>query len=122
MRSAADWITRLRLVPHPEGGHFRESYRAAEGVAGPLSLFVIDPAGDLREVALGPDPERGEVLQAAVPAGAWFGAAPAPDTPYSLVGCTVAPGFEFADFEVGDRRQLARRYAQHAALVERLAR
>jgi hypothetical protein len=165
-RSAADWIAELGLVPHPEGGHFRESYRAAERVAGPhlparygggrafstaiyfllsagevsvlhrlksdelwhfyaggpLSLFVIHPGGDLREIALGPDPERDHALQAAVPAGAWFGAAPRPGTAYSLVGCTVAPGFEFVDFEVGDRRQLARRYAQHAALIERLGR
>jgi predicted cupin superfamily sugar epimerase len=165
-RSAADWIADLHLTPHPEGGHFRESYRAAEGIegaylpprygggrvfstaiyfllragevsalhriksdelwhfyaGGPLSLVVIEPGGDLREIALGPDPARDHTLQAVVPAGAWFGAAPQPGTAYSLVGCTVAPGFEFADFELGDRRQLARRYAQHAALIEQLGR
>jgi uncharacterized protein len=85
-RSASDRLTSLGLTPHPEGGHFRETYRSTEGVAG------------------------------------WFGATPLPGISYSLVGCTVAPGFEFADLELGNRHQLIRSHPQHAALIERLAR
>ena len=163
-RPAADWIERLGLVPHPEGGHFRETYRAPECMAGtdlppryggsrafgtaiyfllrsgeasrlhriksdeiwhfyaggPLAIFLIHPAGNLHEIALGLDFDHGQRPQAVVPAGTWFGAAPLPDTLYSLVGCTVAPGFDFADFELADRRRLSDAYPQHHALIERL--
>jgi len=57
-----------------------------------------------------------------VPAGSWFGAAVAAGVPYALVGCTVAPGFEFADFELAERAALTARYPEHAALIERLTR
>ena len=165
-RSAAFWIAHLGLVPHPEGGHFRETYRATETIptaalpgryggarvsstaihfllrageiavlhrirsdelwhfyaGGPLVVSVIDGAGARRDYTLGPDPDAGQCFQVAVPAGAWFGAALCPGTAYALVGCTVAPGFEFADFELADRVSLARRYPQHRALIERLTR
>jgi predicted cupin superfamily sugar epimerase len=83
---------------------------------------AIHPAGGLHETKLGADPDQGQALQAVVPAGTWFGATPLPGISYSLVGCTVAPGFEFADFELGNRHQLIRSHPQHAALIERLAR
>jgi predicted cupin superfamily sugar epimerase len=163
-RSASDWITRLGLVPHPEGGHFRETYRAAEHIAGtslpsryggarvfgtsiyfllragevsrlhriksdeiwhlyaggPLTIFLIRPGGNLGEINLGSEPDQGQAFQAVVPAGTWFGAALLPGTAYALTGCTVAPGFEFADFESGDRHELIRSHPQHTTLIERL--
>ncbi len=64
----------------------------------PLNVYVIAEDGQLSVIRLGSNPARGEVFQAVVPAGTWFGSRPVPDEsadglpPYSLVGCTVAPG------------------------------
>jgi predicted cupin superfamily sugar epimerase len=85
-----------------------------------LTLFMILPGGDAREVSLGPDPRRGDVLQATVPAGAWYGALVSDPRSYALVGGTVAPGFEFEDFELAEREALLARYPRHRALIERL--
>lgn len=87
---------------------------------GPLSVHVIHPDGRHQELLLGSSPEHGERFQAVVPAGCWFGAESRGE--YSLVGCTVAPGFEFADFELGRRSDLLDRYPQHGALIRRLTR
>jgi predicted cupin superfamily sugar epimerase len=60
------------------------------------------------------------VPQHAVPAGSWFGAQPAVGGHFALVGCTVAPGFDFADFELGDRAGLHAAFPQHAGWIDRL--
>jgi len=130
--SAADVIRLLGLAPHPEGGHYRETFRdaatdgsgraastaiyfllaagevsrwhrvdAAEGWhwhAGASLVLMIAEAGRRREVRLGTDLVGGERPQAMVPAGAWQQAASL--GAWTLVGCTVAPGFEFAGFEL----------------------
>ncbi|KAF1053371.1 MAG: hypothetical protein GAK41_00838 [Burkholderia gladioli] len=57
-----------------------------------------------------------------MPVGRWFGAACADPGGFALVGCTVAPGFEFAEFELADAQELARQFPQHADVVARLAR
>ncbi|RYZ57507.1 MAG: cupin domain-containing protein, partial [Proteobacteria bacterium] len=62
---------------------------------GPIRILEIDSAGFLKETLLGADPSKGEVFQHVVPAGVWFASAPIEGTDYALVGCTVAPGFEF---------------------------
>ena len=69
---------------------------------GPLIVTEKSPDGAVKRTTLGPRVEEGHVFQHAVPAGTWFGAEPAPGTEYALVGCTVAPGFDFADFELGE--------------------
>jgi hypothetical protein len=163
---AREWITRLGLQPHPEGGFFRETYRAAETIARahlpsrfsgdrafstaiyfllegrdfsalhricqdemwhfydgcPLLVSSISPEGTLSVVRLGRDMRAGEVLQAVVPAGYFFGARPSDPDSYSLAGCTVAPGFNFADFELPTRAELAARFPQHAAVIQQLTR
>jgi predicted cupin superfamily sugar epimerase len=86
----------------------------------PLALSVIAPDGALREIAMGRDVAAGQVLQAVVPAGAWYGAAVTDPDGYSLVGGTVAPGFDFADFELAGRAALLREFPQHRAVIERL--
>jgi len=86
----------------------------------PLALTVIAPGGALREIAMGRDAAAGHVLQAVVPAGAWYGAVVTEPEGYSLVGGTVAPGFDFADFELAERRALLREFPQHRAVIERL--
>lgn len=86
----------------------------------PLTVHVFAPDGAYAPLYLGPDPDRGQRLQAVAPAGTWFGAESTGE--YSLVGCTVAPGFDFADFELGRRAELVSTYPQHRELVERLTR
>ena len=158
------WIDRLGLAPHPEGGRFRETYRAA-GLIGPaeggsdhpagrpystailyllrsdetsrlhrlrsdeifhhyrgspLRLHRFAPDGEYRTILLGGEPERGGRLQAVVPAGHWFGAIVEAADSYALVGCTVAPGFDFADFELGERHRLLGLYPAQRAIIERL--
>jgi predicted cupin superfamily sugar epimerase len=81
---------------------------------------VIDPAGELSIIHLGSDLANRQVFQAVVPAGYWFGSKPAPGTTFSLVGCTVAPGFDFADFEMAERATLLAQYPQHRAVIEQL--
>lgn len=93
---------------------------------GPLTVAAILPNGQRRDLRLGPEPERGEEFQVGVPAGSVFGAwvepSQDPERDYALVSCTVAPGFEFADFELCEREALLAAYPEHAALIERLAR
>ena len=130
--SAADIIARLELQAHPEGGHYRETFRdtrvAASGRAlstaiyfllargershwhridaaeawhyyagSALNLQIADDVGQ-RCISLGPDLAAGEVPQTIVPAQAWQAAESTGD--WTLVGCTVAPGFDFAKFEL----------------------
>jgi len=88
---------------------------------GPLCVHGIDPDGAHHRLLLGPDLDAGQRLQAVVPAGWWFGAE-VMEGEYGLVGCTVAPGFDYADFELGARSDLLVRYPGHRALIERLTR
>jgi uncharacterized protein len=133
---AADIIARLELRPHPEGGHYRETFRdSAAGAQGrsrstaiyyllrrgecahwhridaaevwhyyagdPLILLIANEDGAPHTVRLGPDVAAGERPQAIVPAHAWQSAESTGD--WTLVGCTVAPGFEFAKFELAPK-------------------
>ncbi|HVA67463.1 MAG TPA: cupin domain-containing protein [Elusimicrobiota bacterium] len=157
-------IRLYNLRPHPEGGYFRETYRAGKALpraalgsafggarscstavyfllaqgefsrlhriksdevwhfylGGPLSIAQISPEGAIETVILGRDAEAGQTLQHAVPAGWWFGAYPAPGSGYSLVGCTVSPGFDFADLELGRRADLLGLFPHAKAIIERL--
>jgi hypothetical protein len=165
-RDARYWIEKLGLEAHPEGGYFRQSYKAGlvvpksglpDGFAGaraastaiyfllegknfsafhrlrsdevwhfyagdPLVVHGIEPDGKYFSILLGRDLEAGEVLQAVVPAGCWFASHVADWKSLAVVGCTVAPGFDFEDFEMGRREELGARYPQHRALIERLTR
>ena len=156
-------ITTLDLSPHPEGGHYRETYksdlffdadkeapsfpgRRSCGAAiyfllegkdvsrlhrikadelwhfyegSPLTVHVIHPDGTLEEICLGPDTAQGETFQALVTAGCWFGASLAKGG-HALVGCTTHPGFEFQDFEMGEREELLKQWPQHEALIKKL--
>lgn len=88
----------------------------------PLTIHVIAPAGAYSAAVLGRGVETGETFQTVVKAGCWFGALVSDATSYSLVGCTVAPGFAFEDFELASRHELLARYPQHSVLIERLTR
>ena len=137
MPTAAEIIARLELRPHPEGGHYRETFRDqttdANGRSRSTSIYFllargershwhrIDAAevwhyyagasltlevrdtdeGPIRRLRLGADFLAGECPQAVVPRLAWQAAQSLGD--WTLVGCTVAPGFEFAGFELARR-------------------
>lgn len=88
----------------------------------PLVVHVIDASGKYSTILLGNDPEAGQVFQAVVVAGCWFAAHVQDWRGWALVGCTVAPGFEFADFELGKKDELVGEYPQHRGLIERLTR
>ncbi len=85
-----------------------------------LVIVLLESGGDAREIVLGDDPDRGETFQAVVPAGSWFGAYVRAAGSFALAGCTVAPGFDFADFELADGAALLRRFPEQAALIARL--
>jgi len=84
----------------------------------PLLVSVIHPDGRLEDIRLGANPENGEVFQAVVPAGAWFGSRLLQESGYALVGCTVAPGFDFADFELATRVEMLNLFPQHRSTIE----
>ena len=87
---------------------------------GTLLIHVIDKEGKYFCIKLGRKIHEGEVFQFVVPAMSWFASEPAPNTDFAFVGCTVAPGFDFADFEMADAKNLSEYYPQHSSLVQRL--
>jgi len=88
----------------------------------PLRLTVLEPGGSLNRLLLGSAPEAGQSFQHVVRSGCWFGAEVIEAGSYSLVGCVVAPGFAFEDFELADRARLIAAYPLHRAVIERLTR
>ena len=101
-------------IKSDEGWHFYEGL--------PLHVFVLLPNGNLRIIKLGRDLINGETYQAVVPANCWFASRPVGVDGFSLVGCTVAPGFDFVDFEMANRSSLLQRYPQHEQLILELTR
>ncbi len=88
----------------------------------PLYVHVIDKAGRYHRHSVGINIEKGEVPQLVVKAGDWFGSSVVDENSYSLVGCTVAPGFDFRDFEMAKREKLLERYPEHAEIIRALTR
>ena len=89
-------------------------------LGGSMSLIQISPDGQCETIVLGSDVSNDERLQHVVPAGYWFGGFPNVGSPYSFVGCTVSPGFDFADFEMAQREDLAKQFPAHRSIIERL--
>lgn len=153
-----------QLLPHPEGGYYKETYRSSESIpADSLSerfignrnfstaiyflleensfsafhriksdecwhfysgdavdIHVLLENGNYELIKLGSNIEMGEQFQAIVPAGAWF--ASKTNGTYSLVGCTVSPGFDFADFELAKAAELAEHFPGQLALIQHFCR
>jgi predicted cupin superfamily sugar epimerase len=113
------------LLRHPEFSAFHrlrqeEVWHFYEG--SPLTVHIIDLDGTRRQVHLGRDIDAGQALQLVLLAGQLFGATVDQPDAYSLIGCTVAPGFELADFEAPGREVLLAAYPQHRDLILRLTR
>ncbi len=161
MKTANYWIEKLKLLPHPEGGYYKEVYRSTEEVVAellplqrtgirsintaiyyllekenfsafhriksdeiwhfydgkPLIIYVIDKKGKLEELFL----DKDNPMQI-VPKNTWFAAELKDKNSFALLGCTVAPGFDFEDFEIGERSRLLSEYPDHKILIERLTR
>ncbi|AHJ97938.1 cupin domain-containing protein [Hymenobacter swuensis] len=154
--TAQEIIQHLQLLPHPEGGYYRETYRAtdtlttAEGNTRSVStaiyyllenedkshfhriksdelwffhqgqaleIILLTP-GQPTRLVLGSNFSSGELPQAVVPANTWFAAHLPHRAGFALVSCTVAPGFDFADFELAERAALLAEFPQEAELVE----
>ncbi len=160
--AAGNWIDRLSLLSHPEGGHYRETYRSEmtipesalpDAVKGErncstaiyyllertefsafhriqsdelwhsyagstLLIHELKPDGSYQRWKLGIEPNASP--QVVIAAGSWFAAELVDNDSYALVGCTVAPGFDFRDFELADADALILQYPEHAALIRRL--
>lgn len=155
-------IEQLHLQPHPEGGYYKETYRASLQVGpdnftgmrnistgiyfllmkgnfsafhriksdemwhfykgNPLNVYVIYSDGRLEIIKLGMELDKGERPQAVVPAGCWFASKVAGAGKFSLVGCTVSPGFDFQDFEMAERKKLTEEFPQHQRIIHDLTR
>ncbi len=87
-----------------------------------LELLLLHPDGRGESVILGQDVLGGQRLQYVVPCGAWQGSRLVPGGRFALLGTTMSPGFDRADFELGSRDELVRAYPQHAALITHLTR
>lgn len=162
--NAQQLIEQLVLLPHPEGGYYKETYCSSEVIPkqalpdrfngeryyssaiyflleqGNFSAFhriqsdecwhfyagdtlwvhMIAPDGHLTTIQLGNQP--GTVYQYVVPAGYWFASETAPGGSFSFVGCTVAPAFDFADFELAKPETLSEYFPEHRTLIHRLCR
>jgi uncharacterized protein len=88
-------------------------------LGGPMIFVKISPSGLVVEIPIGPDMNAGHQLQHVIPAGWWFGAYLNPGVPYAMIGCTVAPGFDFADNEYADRARLMKEFPQARVSIER---
>lgn len=89
---------------------------------GQVLIHVLSPQGEYSIMRLGTAGDPTESPQVQVPAGHWFGACPGKGVAYALMGCTVAPGFDFDDFELADRVRLSAQFPQHKSMIERFTR
>ncbi len=88
-------------------------------LGGPVRMLQLHAEGG-KLVKLGTDFEAGEVPQLVVPRGVWQGSVLAPGVPFALMGTTMAPGFDFSDYEAGDRAKLVAAYPDFRDWIERL--
>lgn len=86
----------------------------------PVRMLQLYPDGEARTVLLGPDLQAGQQVQVVVPRGVWQGSLLEPNGDFALLGCTVAPGFDYADYEGGRRDELIAQYPHLAELIGRL--
>jgi predicted cupin superfamily sugar epimerase len=166
MTSNSNWIEKLNLIPHPEGGYYRETYRADLSLAGSVlgpgfqgsravstAIYYLLKAGQVSKfhrirsdelwhfydgvplIIHGLDERKGyfnfrlgcregTFPQVVIPAGVWFAAEIEPGCAgddFALVGCTVAPGFDFQDFEMAEPRRLADQFPDQADMIRRIS-
>jgi hypothetical protein len=156
MQTIDSLVNDLQLLPHPEGGFYREMYRSPTIVNGDglvhksaytsiyyllsgndfsswhriksdetwyfhsgcdVIIYFFDQNKALQTIQLGLD---SKCLQATIPANTWFAAKPVNENLFCLVSCAVAPGFEFADFEIGKRQHLLSQFGHSIANIQEI--
>lgn len=154
-KDANYYIQHLGLEPHPEGGHYKNTFASGESLqarklytsiyflieegnvshlhrlksdelwyyhgGSSLVVHVIDEEGNYVEHKVGLDIENGETPQVLVPKNSIFGSSVIEKGTFSLVGCMVAPGFDFEDFELFTQEELLEKYPQHEQIIRRMA-
>lgn len=162
----SELIKKLELLPHPEGGYYKETYRSQRTVplddsteassslrnistaiyfliesenfsalhkiksdelwhfyAGDtLEVIEMDETGNLIITPIGRNLNADETFQHMVKANTWFGSRVKKGGSFSLVGCTVSPGFDFTDFEMAKREDLIKKFPQHKSIIEAMTR
>ena len=156
MKDAKFYIEQLQLIPHPEGGFYKETYRSNETISAKalenfdgdrsystaiyylleqsdfsafhklksdecwhfyagstLLIHVLYNNRNYELIKLGSAIDKTEVFQFVVPANTWFAAECADKSSFALTGCTVAPGFDFADFEMADQKNLLKEFPKY---------
>jgi len=161
---ARKYIEKLQLKAHPEGGYYREVFRAGEIILADhlpkrykssrnfstsiyfllegnqvsnfhrlksdeqwhfydgsgIVIYVIEEGGNLSKILLGRNIEKGESLQTVIKHNSWFGAELIDKTSFALIGCTVSPGFDFSDFELGKKAKLLDEYPDYEYTIIKL--
>ncbi len=161
---ARKYIEKFQLEVHPEGGYYREVFRAGELIladhlpkryksarnyttsiyfllegkqvsnfhrlksdeqwhfydGSSVVIYVIEEGGNLKKILLGRNIEKGESLQVVIKHNLWFGAELLDKTSFALIGCTVSPGFDFSDFELGTRTMLLNQYPDYENIINKL--
>jgi len=84
-----------------------------------LTLYIIHRNGSLDEIRLGQNIDNNEVFQKVIESGSWFASFVNDPSSYSLIGCTVSPGFNYHDWELADITNLVHSYPQHRSTIER---
>lgn len=164
--TAETLIKKYSLLPHPEGGWYKETYKSKELITteglpnrfngdrffstaiyfllekgnfsafhriksdecwhfyagGTLLVYIIHEDAQLEIIRLGNNPNKEEAFQFVVPANCWFASIPDQSVDFSFVGCTVAPGFDFNDFELANREEMIKEFPQHSVIIEKLTR
>lgn len=110
----ADNFSAFHRINQDEMWHYYEG--------SPLVVHMIDQQGNYSFQKIGLALEDQQVPQFVVPKGIWFASEVLEPNAYSLVGCTVSPGFDFADFELANREELIAEYPNHANLIFSLTR
>jgi len=166
MLTAKDIIAKFDLIPHPEGGFYKETYRSVGQISSSalddhysgsrnfatsiyflltseafsafhkikqdeiwhfyegnsICIHSISPSGIYSKVVLGMAIKEGEVPQYVVPGGHWFAAEVLGNGNFGFVGCTVSPGFDFADFELANGSDLMQLFPAHQLLIKQFTR
>ena len=111
---SSDSFSAFHRINQDEIWHFYEG--------SPIKLHLITPNGKYSTVIIGRDFEKDEVPQYAISGGIWFAATVLKENSFSLVGCTVAPGFNFQDFELAERERLTSLFPKHHQIISELCR
>jgi len=84
-----------------------------------VKIYILDGNGKLTETMIGRDIENGELFQTTIGKNNWFAAEVMDKRSFTLIGCTVSPGFDFSDFELAKRANLLNKFPDHKELILR---